>query len=119
MKRVFIIVGIPLLLLLSIARAADEPPKSITLPQVESPLPDAPGKELVAGACLICHSNRYITMQPAFGRAVWQAEVDKMRKAFGAPIAEEVAPKIVDYLVAVRGAPGGTPKEATGDQQKK
>jgi hypothetical protein len=52
---------------------------------------------------VVCHSTRYITMQPAFPRAVWVAEVDKMRKTFGAPVTEEQAKTIVDYLVAIRG----------------
>ena len=78
-------------------------PKTIELPQVQPDLPDAPGKAAVESGCVICHSTRYITMQPAFGRDVWVAEVDKMRKTFGAPVTEEQAKTIVDYLVAIRG----------------
>jgi hypothetical protein len=78
-------------------------PKTIELPQVQPNLPDAPGKSAVEAGCVVCHSTRYITMQPAFGREVWVAEVDKMRKTFGAPITDEQAKPIVDYLVAIRG----------------
>lgn len=42
--------------------------------------------------------------QPAMTKTQWQAEVDKMRLAFKAPIdAEDVGP-IVDYLVSIKGA---------------
>lgn len=77
--------------------------RSITLPAVPFELPDAPGKNLVVANCIICHSPSYITMQPAFPRKVWEAEVAKMRTTYGAPIPEQLVPQIVDYLVAVRG----------------
>lgn len=80
--------------------------KEITLPQVESKLPDAPGRQAVEQGCVICHSTRYITMQPAFSKEAWTASVDKMRKTFGAPIPNEQAATIVDYLVAIRGPKG-------------
>jgi hypothetical protein len=80
--------------------------KEITLPQVESKLPEGPGREAVQQGCVLCHSTRYITMQPGFSKEAWTASVDKMRKVFGAPITNEQAGVIVDYLVAVRG-PGG------------
>ena len=78
-------------------------PKTIELPQVSPNLPDGPGKAAVESGCVLCHSTRYITMQPTFGREVWIAEVDKMRKTFGAPVTDEQAKTIVDYLVAIRG----------------
>ena len=81
--------------------------KEITLPQVESKLPDGPGRQAVEQGCVICHSTRYITMQPAaFSKEAWAASVDKMRKVFGAPVTNEQAATIVDYLVAVRGTGG-------------
>ncbi|UQA57287.1 hypothetical protein [Polyangium aurulentum] len=85
------------------ASAAPVGPKSIQLPAIASELPPGPGRETAAVACVICHSPRYITGQPAFGRAVWVAEVDKMRKVYGAPIQEAQVAEIVDYLVAIRG----------------
>jgi len=76
---------------------------SITLPAVKSELPPGPNRDTVAATCVICHTTRYITMQPAFSRTVWTAEVDKMRKTFGAPLTDAQAAQVVDYLVAVRG----------------
>jgi cytochrome c5 len=77
---------------------------SITLPAMQPELPAGPGRDTVAATCVICHSTRYITMQPAFSRAAWTAEVDKMRKTFGAPLTDAQAAQVVDYLVAIRGA---------------
>jgi hypothetical protein len=62
----------------------------------------APGEGLqeVRIYCNTCHSPRYITMQPPLPAATWQAEVDKMKKAFGATIPEDASHKIVAYLQA-------------------
>lgn len=78
---------------------------SIKLPVIPYDLPDGPGKSAVNAACVICHSTRYITMQPAFPRKTWEAEVDKMKKVFGAPVSDEQAGQIVTYLMSVRGKP--------------
>lgn len=56
------------------------------------------GRELVLSSCGGCHSTVYITMQPPLARPAWDATVHKMMRAFGAPISEEVARRIVDYL---------------------
>lgn len=82
----------------------------IALPTLPPDLPPGAGRDVVTTACTFCHSNRYITMQPAFSRAVWTAEVEKMRKTFGAPVAEQQVPVIVDYLMSIRGAATPTTK---------
>ncbi|HXJ06317.1 MAG TPA: hypothetical protein VNH65_14525 [Candidatus Acidoferrum sp.] len=56
------------------------------------------GKAEVEGYCSMCHSTRYITMQPPLPAAAWEAEVTKMRKSLGATIPDEAAAKIVGYL---------------------
>ena len=62
-------------------------------------LKDGPGKDLVAGRCAVCHSLDYIQTNSVFlDRAGWEGEVDKMIKAFGAPIQPDEKSKIVDYL---------------------
>jgi cytochrome c5 len=60
-----------------------------------------PGADLVRARCAICHSLDYIPMNsPFMTKTAWEAEVRKMIKVMGAPVAEgEVAP-IVDYLAA-------------------
>jgi len=50
--------------------------------------------------CNTCHSPRYITMQPPLPAAIWEAEVNKMSKTFGAAIPEENTQKIIRYLQA-------------------
>ena len=50
--------------------------------------------------CNTCHSPRYITMQPPLPAATWEAEVNKMNKAFGAAIPDDATQKIILYLQA-------------------
>ncbi|HTQ62347.1 MAG TPA: hypothetical protein VMI32_19125 [Candidatus Solibacter sp.] len=56
------------------------------------------GKAEVEGYCSVCHSTRYITMQPPLPAAAWEAEVTKMKKALGATIPDEATAKIIGYL---------------------
>jgi hypothetical protein len=76
---------------------------TLRLPAENVPLPDLPGRAKVASACAVCHSPRYVLEQPPLPRKTWEAEVDKMRKTYGAPVPDEDVAAIVDYLVAVRG----------------
>ena len=73
---------------------------SITLPVVTTTLKPGPGLGKVSSYCTICHSLDYITMQPLFPRAQWTATVNKMIKVMGAPIPDEDAKTIIDYLSA-------------------
>ena len=58
------------------------------------------GRQDVQIYCNTCHSPRYITMQPPLPAATWEAEVNKMNKAYGAGIPEDTTKKIVAYLQA-------------------
>ena len=58
------------------------------------------GVEEVRIYCNTCHTPRYITMQPPFPAATWEAEVNKMKKAYGATIPDEETHKITAYLQA-------------------
>jgi hypothetical protein len=59
----------------------------------------APGLDKVETNCAACHSLDYIRMNSPFPTAaVWDAEVAKMRSAFGAPISDADAAVIADYL---------------------
>lgn len=54
---------------------------------------------LVMARCAVCHSVDYIQMNaPFLKRAGWEAEVKKMIKVYGAPVADDDAARIVDYL---------------------
>jgi len=58
-----------------------------------------PGLDKVEGNCGACHSLAYIEMNsPFLDHAGWQAEVTKMIKAMGAPIPDDDAKAIVEYL---------------------
>ena len=62
------------------------------------------GKEAVETNCASCHSLDYIQMNsPFMNGKVWEAEVNKMIKVFGAPIQDADAKLISDYLTATYG----------------
>ena len=62
-------------------------------------LKKAPGLDKVEGNCGACHSLDYIQMNSPYpNAALWDAEVTKMIKAFGAPITDADAKEIKDYL---------------------
>ena len=68
-------------------------------------LKDGPGRDKVEANCTACHSLDYILgNSPFMNRAVWDAEVTKMIKAFGAPISDADAKEIIDYLTKNYGA---------------
>jgi mono/diheme cytochrome c family protein len=73
--------------------------QSLTLVHDEPELPPGPGRETFAVQCVVCHSTRYVTMQPHFPRKVWKSEVTKMVKAYKAPISSQDQAQIVNYLV--------------------
>jgi mono/diheme cytochrome c family protein len=79
----------------------------IVLPHDEPELPPGPGRTEFATNCVICHSPRYVSMQPRFPRKVWKAEVRKMVDDYKAPVDESDQAQIVDYLVAVYGTEDG------------
>lgn len=66
---------------------------------------ELPGYTLAQRNCMTCHSVHYIQSQPpASPRDYWEATVKKMRVPFGAKLADEDIPAIVDYLVKTYGA---------------
>ena len=76
--------------LISLPATADEKPVQ---------LKQAPGLDKVEANCAACHSLDYIQMNSPFpNAAVWDAEVTKMIKTFGAPIDDADAIVIKDYL---------------------
>ncbi len=69
-------------------------------------LKPGPGVQVTRNSCGFCHSTDYVVMQPRGDAKQWQAVVTKMVKVFGAPISDEDAKTIVEYLAAAYG-PGG------------
>ena len=87
MRALFVLIGA---LAIAFPAAAEEKPVQ---------LKKAPGLDKVEGNCSGCHSLDYIVMNsPFLNAALWDAEVAKMIKAFGAPISETDAKVIADYL---------------------
>jgi hypothetical protein len=70
-------------------------------------LKSGPALDTVQGNCGGCHSLDYIrTNSPFLDHAGWQAEVNKMINAYGAPIDQPNVQPIVDYLSKNYGKPG-------------
>ena len=76
---------------------------SVDLPAGDRMFPSGPNADTVNANCLACHSAGMVLNQPALSRSEWQAEVDKMRMAYKAPIDKKDVASIVDYLVGIRG----------------
>lgn len=82
--------------------------KQIVLPHDEPDFPYGEGRELFMARCTVCHSLRYVSMQPDFPAKTWGKEVDKMIKTYGAHITEAEAKQISHYLGTIKGT---TPKD--------
>ena len=83
--------------------AANAAPVVYDLPPETAEFKPGPNLDVVMNNCTGCHSADYISTQPRgpkFTRDFWQAEVTKMIKVYGAPIADADVPKIVEYLAA-------------------
>ena len=79
-------------------------PVSYTLPDETAAYKPGPNLDVVKNNCTACHSADYINTQPRgekFKKDFWQAEVTKMIKVYGAPIADTDIAKIVEYLAAM------------------
>jgi hypothetical protein len=72
-------------------------------PEPNPDFPEHEGKAEFISYCGICHSLKYISMQPDFSAKTWDAEVTKMVAKYHAPIDSMNSKKIVAYLVAVKG----------------
>ena len=89
-----------LLSVIAVASSAVAEPIVYQLPAETAELKPGPGVE-TANVCKACHSADYIGTQPSGkGKAFWQAEVQKMIKVYKAPIGEDDAAVIANYLAA-------------------
>lgn len=89
---------------------AEDAVVSIQLPVETAAYRPGPGVELAQGHCVTCHSADYISSQPPMPRKFWEASVKKMKEKFGAPIPDNIAVLLADYLTATYGAAAGTSK---------
>ena len=77
---------------------------SVDLPSGDRMFPGGPGADAINNNCLACHSAGMVLNQPALPKAEWEAEVDKMRATYKAPIDDKDVDEIIDYLVKIKGA---------------
>ena len=64
-------------------------------------LKPGPGADTTGAYCSACHSVDYIMMNSPFhDPKMWDTEVNKMIKVFGAPIEDKDAKEIIEYLKA-------------------
>jgi hypothetical protein len=71
---------------------------SLELPDSGRLFPGGAKADAINNNCLACHSAGMILTQPHLSRVQWQAEVNKMRKVYKAPVAAADIPAIVEYL---------------------
>jgi hypothetical protein len=71
---------------------------NVDFPDSDRNFPGGAEADAINGNCLACHSAGMVLTQPHLSRAQWQAEVDKMRNTYRAPIDAADVPAIVDYL---------------------
>lgn len=76
---------------------------SVELPRSTQVFPGGAAANAINANCLTCHSAGMVLNQPSLSRAVWEAEVAKMRNTYKAPVAAEDVSAIVAYLVGIKG----------------
>jgi cytochrome c5 len=76
---------------------------SVTLPDSSAMFPAGPGADVTNANCLACHSVGMVMNQPVLSRPAWEAEVNKMRNVFKAPVEANDVAAITDYLVSIKG----------------
>jgi mono/diheme cytochrome c family protein len=79
---------------------------SVEWPVSTRTFPGGAPADAINANCLTCHSAGMVLTQPHLARGDWQAEVDKMRLAYKAPIDPDAVPAIVAYLASLK--PGAT-----------
>ena len=77
---------------------------NVDLPAGDRMFPDGPGADVANDNCLACHSAGMVLNQPALPKAMWEAEVDKMRNIYKAPIDDRDVEAIIRYLISIKGA---------------
>ena len=87
-----------LISLLALSPLMAQVDEKVEVPYMEFPVKMGQGFNAVQANCLMCHSFGYILNQGPQPRKHWKEVVEKMIKAFKAPITDEDAKKVEDYL---------------------
>jgi cytochrome c5 len=75
----------------------------VTLPDSTAEFPPGPGADVAAANCVACHSVDMVMNQPVMPKAAWEAEVNKMRNVYKAPVQASDVTAISDYLTSIKG----------------
>src|SRR5262244_2917067 len=99
------ILGFGFLLAVLVVSAVAAADKTIPMPadQAYATLKPGLGVEVTRQQCVSCHSTDYIVMQPRGNAKQWDGVVTKMIKVFGAPVSDQDAKTIVEYLATQYG----------------
>jgi hypothetical protein len=76
----------------------------VDLPFGDRVFPEGQGVDAANSYCLVCHSAGMVLTQPAMPRSAWEAEVNKMRNVYEAPVPEDQVQTIVSYLAGLQSA---------------
>jgi mono/diheme cytochrome c family protein len=74
---------------------------SVELPASNTLFPAGEGQTVANAQCLICHSAGMVLRQPTRTQPQWTETIDKMRNAYGAPIAAAQVDGLAAYLTRV------------------
>jgi len=94
--------------LLSLAPLMAQIEGDFTIPYIDFPVKKAKGAATYQANCMMCHSLGYIDNQGLQSKAFWKGKVEKMMIHFKAPITDQDAKTVIDYLYANYG--NGKPK---------
>jgi len=72
----------------------------LTIPYIDFPVKKAKGAATYQANCMMCHSLGYIDNQGKQSKAFWRGKVEKMIVHFKAPITDQDAKEITEYLFA-------------------
>ena len=75
----------------------------LDVPTSDAMFPTGPGSDAINNNCLACHSADHVLNQPSLPREAWLEIVNKMIKAYKAPVGPDDAKAIVDYLARTKG----------------
>jgi len=71
---------------------------NLTIPYIDFPVKKASGAATYQANCMMCHSLGYIDNQGKQPKEFWKHKVEKMRLHFKAPVTDQDAKEIIEYL---------------------
>ena len=84
--------------LLSLAPLMAQIEGDFTIPYIDFPVKKTKGASTYQANCMMCHSLGYIDNQGPQSKAFWKGKVEKMIVDFKAPIIDQDAKEITEYL---------------------